>query len=89
MKIFIIGVAMTVLTASAIVVHAADKNDELEAAIKADYDAHLGDLFEHFHANPELSFVETKTAARLAKELSDAGFEVTAGVGRTGIVRDD
>ena len=61
-------------------------NDELERAIKADYDAHLGELFRHFHANPELSFVEKKTAARLAKELRAAGFKVTEGVGRTGVV---
>ena len=39
-----------------------------------------------FTPNPELSFVEVKTAARLAKEFRDAGFEVTEGVGRTGVV---
>jgi hippurate hydrolase len=65
---------------------AASANDDLIAAVKADYDAHLGALFKHFHANPELSFVEHKTAARLAAELRSAGFEVTEGVGRTGIV---
>jgi hippurate hydrolase len=61
-------------------------NDELIAAVKADYNAHLESLFKHFHANPELSFVEHKTAARLAAELRSVGFEVTEGVGRTGIV---
>ena len=61
-------------------------DDKLESAVKADYDAHLDALFKHFHANPELSFVEVKTAARLAKEFRDAGFEVTEGVGRTGVV---
>ena len=38
----------------------------LRQAVKADYDAHLGALFTHFHRNPELSFLETKTAARMA-----------------------
>ena len=56
------------------------------AAVKADYDAHLGALFTHFHQNPELSFLETKTAKRMAVELKKAGAEVTTGVGGTGVV---
>lgn len=59
---------------------------ELEDAVEADYKAHLGELFDYFHRNPELSGMETKTAARLASELRDAGFEVTEGVGGTGVV---
>jgi len=55
-------------------------------AIGADFDAYLEGLYEHFHANPELSFEETETAERLAEELRQAGFEVTTGVGRTGLV---
>lgn len=61
-------------------------SDALIADVKADYDTHLEALFHHFHANPELSFVEHKTASRLAAELRSTGFEVTEGVGRTGIV---
>jgi hippurate hydrolase len=60
--------------------------DDLETAVKADYDAHLKDLFLHFHQNPELSFKEAKTAERLAKELRQSGFEVTREVGQTGVV---
>lgn len=60
--------------------------DELSDAVEKDYDQHLGALFEHFHRNPELSSMETKTAARLAEELRTAGFEVTEGVGGTGVV---
>ncbi|TXI93484.1 MAG: amidohydrolase [Burkholderiaceae bacterium] len=59
---------------------------ELKASIEKDYKASLGALFDHFHRNPELSFVETKTAARLAQELRATGFEVTENVGKTGIV---
>ena len=40
--------------------------EALEAEVQADYEQRLGALFEHFHANPELSFVEFKTAARMA-----------------------
>lgn len=58
----------------------------LRQQIKADYDAQLGALFTHFHRNPELSFLETKTAARMAAELKAAGAEVTTGVGGTGVV---
>jgi amidohydrolase len=60
--------------------------DELADAVDRDYREHLDDLFVHFHRNPELSFQESKTAARLAAELRDAGFTVTEGVGGTGIV---
>jgi len=60
--------------------------DDLGAAIQADYDKNLRDLFVHFHENPELSFVETETAKRLASELDALGFTTTTGVGRTGVV---
>ena len=60
--------------------------DDLNASIQKDYDAHLGDLFDHFHRNPELSFMEQSTAARLAEEFREVGFEVTEGVGGTGVV---
>lgn len=57
----------------------------LRSAVASDY-AYLGSLFEHFHRNPELSFREFETAKRLAEELRAAGFEVTTGVGGTGVV---
>lgn len=59
---------------------------EVEQAVAADYNAHLEELFVHFHRNPELSFLETETAARMAAELRAAGLEVTEGIGRTGLV---
>jgi hippurate hydrolase len=55
-------------------------------SVQEDYDEHLGALFDYFHRNPELSTVETETARRMAMELSLAGFEVTEGVGGTGVV---
>ena len=59
---------------------------DLAASISMDYQKHLEPLFKHFHQNPELSFMEFKTAERLANELKEAGFEVTTGVGKTGVV---
>ena len=59
----------------------------LAPAVKADYDKHLGGLFDWFHRNPELSYMETRTAARMAKELrAIPGIEVTEKVGGTGVV---
>lgn len=60
--------------------------DDIERAVAKDYSEHLGALWDHFHRNPELSLMEFKTAARLAKELRAAGFTVTEEVGGTGIV---
>ncbi|MBN1240095.1 MAG: amidohydrolase [Gammaproteobacteria bacterium] len=59
---------------------------DLRQSIAEDYAAHLADLFEHFHRNPELSLAEHGTAARMAEELRGAGFDVTEGVGGTGVV---
>lgn len=53
--------------------------------VNAEYPA-LFELYQHFHANPELSYQEEKTAARLADELRRSGYEVTTGVGGHGIV---
>ncbi|MDQ6886554.1 MAG: amidohydrolase [Gemmatimonadota bacterium] len=43
-------------------------------------------LYLDLHQHPELSLHETETAAKLASELRQLGYDVTAGVGRTGIV---
>jgi amidohydrolase len=61
-------------------------DSDLSKHIDKEYSAYLKPLFIHFHKNPELSLVENKTAARMAKELTAAGFEVTTGVGGTGVV---
>ncbi|ASM70888.1 MULTISPECIES: M20 aminoacylase family protein [Roseobacteraceae] len=49
----------------------------------------LGDMtaWRHeFHANPELGFAETRTAARVAELLESFGLEVHRGVGHTGVI---
>lgn len=56
-------------------------------AVKADYDQRLAALFDWFHRHPELSYMETATAARMAKELrAIQGIDVTEKVGGTGVV---
>ncbi len=43
-------------------------------------------IYRYFHAHPELSFQEEKTAERLAREWKAAGAEVTSHVGGFGVV---
>ena len=74
------------LGASALAPAPALADPAIKAAVKADYDAYLGPLFTHFHQRPELSFLETETAKRMAIELKKAGAVVTTGVGGTGVV---
>jgi len=56
---------------------------------RADVDAIYPDieaLYLDLHRNPELAFQETRTAATLAARVKALGFEVTTGVGKTGVV---
>jgi hippurate hydrolase len=46
----------------------------------------LDALYLELHRNPELSMREAKTEARLAAELKALGYQVTTGVGGTGVV---
>jgi len=43
-------------------------------------------LYMDLHRNPELAFHEQRTAAELAKRVSALGYEVTTGIGGTGLV---
>ena len=46
----------------------------------------LESLYKDIHAHPELSMQETRTAALAAERLRTAGYEVTTGIGKTGVV---
>lgn len=59
--------------------------DLVATKISAAYPS-LEAIYKHLHANPELSFMETNTAALVARELGALGIEVTTGVGNTGVV---
>lgn len=43
-------------------------------------------LYKDIHAHPELSMQETRTAGIAADHLRASGFEVTTGIGKTGVV---
>lgn len=52
----------------------------------ASADEDLLALYKTLHANPELSHMETQTAKLLGGKMDGLGFEVTYGVGSTGVV---
>jgi hippurate hydrolase len=61
----------------------------LIAKVKAEIDAdaaRLTGIFKDIHEHPELGFMETRTADIVARELKALGFEVTTGIGKTGVV---
>jgi amidohydrolase len=64
-------------------VHA--QSDDLRQKIAADMPG-LMELYRDLHANPELSFEEVRTAKLLAARMRKLGFQVTEGVGKTGVV---
>jgi hippurate hydrolase len=77
---------LVALSSALLICFSTTSASELSDSVKQDYDDYLADLWDHFHQNPELSLVEFKTAERMANELRDAGFDVTEGVGGTGVV---
>jgi len=62
-----------------------DARELVKARVAEDYPT-LFALYQHLHANPELSLHEEKTAARIAEELRRTGGEVTEKVGGHGVV---
>jgi amidohydrolase len=58
---------------------------EVQSRLQREYPS-LFELYKHLHARPELSLHEEQSAARVADELRKAGYEVTTGVGRNGVV---
>ncbi|QMU21734.1 amidohydrolase [Gordonia rubripertincta] len=49
-------------------------------------DPSLVDLYKDLHKHPELGFEEQRTVGLVVERLESAGFDVTTGVGRTGVV---
>jgi hippurate hydrolase len=59
--------------------------DEVKMLVEKDKDR-LIDIYKDIHQNPELGFMEIKTAEIVAEELKSLGFEVKTGIGKTGVV---
>jgi amidohydrolase len=79
MKKFLVAV-----TLAAMVVGPAQA-DDMRKAIDIDMPS-LMEIYRDLHTNPELSFQEFRTSAKLAAEAKRLGFTVTEKVGQTGVV---
>jgi hippurate hydrolase len=64
---------------------AKDHVPDVQRLIAENYDR-LEALYKHLHTHPELSLQEEQTAARLAQEMREIGFDVTEKVGGHGLV---
>jgi hippurate hydrolase len=62
-----------------------ERSAHIKKQVAGDLDNLLA-LYKHLHSNPELSLQEQKSAARIAKELKQLGFDITEKVGGHGIV---
>jgi len=58
---------------------------KMHTAIDADA-PRLIEIFKDLHANPELGFMEIRTAGIVERELKTNGFNVRSGIGKTGVV---
>jgi amidohydrolase len=75
----------SLLIASALFGAVPAKADDLGQQISAQMPA-LMRIYDDLHANPELSFMEERSAGVMAREARAAGFEVTDKVGGHGVV---
>lgn len=71
---------------SAEITPAAAPADTAQAAALPKADAGLIEIYKQLHANPELSFKEARSAALMASELENLGFDVTTGIGQDWVV---
>ena len=56
----------------------------VESRVASELDG-LVAMYKNLHAHPELSRAENKAAKNVARHLKDAGYQVTTGVGGTGV----
>jgi hippurate hydrolase len=82
MRILLAGVAALALSMP---VAAQQADPAIQAEIKKDMPSLMA-IYADLHANPELSFMEVRSAGILAAEARKLGFKVTEKVGGTGIV---
>ncbi|WP_260583379.1 amidohydrolase [Sphingopyxis sp. PET50] len=86
MRILLTGVAALALSALGAAPAAAQAGDSvIGAEIRKDMPSLMA-IYRDLHANPELSFMEVRSAGILAAEARKLGFKVTEKVGGTGIV---
>ena len=77
---------VVLLSGFALVAVLASARGETPAEWANQHLANLVELYRQFHLQPELSWQEEQTAARLATSWKEAGAEVHTNVGGTGVV---
>ncbi|MBI4248075.1 MAG: amidohydrolase [Elusimicrobia bacterium] len=60
-------------------------DEQIQALVDKDY-LRLKDYYTDLHGHPELSRQEKRSSENLSRELKEAGFEVTGGIGGYGVV---
>ncbi len=94
MKKLIGGILFTILTSVPVLAEqglqegsqlSSAQVDRMTGIIDADTDR-LVDIFKDIHQNPELGFMEERTAAIVAQELGALGYDVKTGIAGTGVV---
>lgn len=63
----------------------ASEVNKIKQLVNTDADR-LTEIFKDLHANPELGFLEVRTAGIVAKELKALGYGVKENIGVTGVV---
>lgn len=85
MKTKALMIAAAIGTLSTPILAVPAQADDLRASVASDM-PDLMALYRDLHAHPELSFQEFNTSKKLAARARELGFDVTEGVGKTGVV---
>ena len=83
--LFLVGVASLASVQPATAAPSPELIGKVNAVVDADA-PRLTAIFKDLHQHPEIAFTETRTAGVVARELKALGFEVTTGIGKTGVV---
>ncbi|MGZ8541852.1 MAG: amidohydrolase [Chitinophagaceae bacterium] len=74
---------ITVILSASFVLHAQPTKQVKQMAYSDS--VRLVDMYKDLHQNPELGFMEFRTSGIVAKELKTLGYEVIAGIAKTGV----
>jgi amidohydrolase len=83
--LFVAGIASLASVEPATAAPSPELIGKVTAAVEADAPRLIA-IFKDLHQHPEIAFTETRTAGVVTRELKALGFEVTTGIGKTGVV---
>ncbi len=78
-------ISLFIATAISVTTLPAQNTQQVKQMAYAD-SLRLVTIFKDLHQNPELGFMEVRTAGIVAKELKSLGYQVITGVAKTGVV---